>query len=272
MTRPLAQLERVHVESLGQGPPLALLHGWAMHSGLFAPLLPQLVERYRVHLVDLPGHGRSAGLTPYTLEAIAAAVARAVERQASGQPLLLLGWSLGGAVALQWAASAPGRVRGLLLTATAPCFVARPDWPYAMAPSTLRQFGDELAVAYRLTVKRFVTLQLRGSERSRAALAALRDELFSRGEPSREDLRAALALLEDIDLRGRLGAVRQRTLVVSGDRDTFTPPAAGERLSRELPNASFRLIAGAAHAPFLSHPGAFLDALAELADELCDDA
>ena len=175
MTLPMAELDRVHVESVGKGPALVLLHGWAMHSGWFAPLLPSLVERYRLILVDLPGHGRSASLTPYTLDAMAAAVARAVERAADGEPMLIFGWSLGGAVALRWAQSEPDRVRGLLLAATTPCFVARPDWPHAMAASTLRQFGDELSVSYRLTVQRFAALQMLGSERARAVLAALAD-------------------------------------------------------------------------------------------------
>jgi pimeloyl-[acyl-carrier protein] methyl ester esterase len=47
----------VRVECVGRGRPLVMLHGWAMHSGLWFPLLPRLIERYRMHLVDLPGHG-----------------------------------------------------------------------------------------------------------------------------------------------------------------------------------------------------------------------
>jgi pimeloyl-[acyl-carrier protein] methyl ester esterase len=258
----------VHVESSGRGPSLVLLHGWAMHSGLFSPLVPRLVGRYRVRSVDLPGHGRSGVMTPYTLEAIAAAVAAAVERlpDAGSEPALLLGWSLGGAVALQWAASAPDHVRGLLLVGTSPCFIRRSGWPHAMEASTLRQFGDELATSYSLTLQRFVTLQLQGSEHAGVVAAQLRSQLFARGEPSRDALSAALDLLESIDLRGRLDAVRQRAVVVAGERDTLTPPAAGEWLSRNLPHASFRLIPGAGHAPFLSHPEPFLAALAELDD------
>ena len=49
----------VHVESLGAGPPLVLLHGWAMHSGLWGSVPQQLAQRFRVHAVDLPGHGAS---------------------------------------------------------------------------------------------------------------------------------------------------------------------------------------------------------------------
>ena len=49
----------LHVEVAGDGPPLVLLHGWAMHGGVFAPLVERLAPRFTLHLVDLPGHGHS---------------------------------------------------------------------------------------------------------------------------------------------------------------------------------------------------------------------
>jgi pimeloyl-[acyl-carrier protein] methyl ester esterase len=255
----------VCVESTGRGPPLVLLHGWAMHSGLFAPLLPRLTSRFRVHRVDLPGHGGSATVAPYALDTIVAAVATAVARSAGDVegPLTLLGWSLGGAVALRWAHTEPARITRLILTGTTPCFVARPDWPHAMAATTLQRFGDELAVAYRLTLQRFIALQVQGSEHARAVRAQLRDELFARGEPSPETLRAALELLGRTDLRGEVGAIAQPTLVIAGARDALTPPPASEWLARALPRGAFRLIDGAGHAAFLSHPEAFVRAIAD---------
>src|SRR3546814_13932475 len=47
------------IEETGEGPPLVLLHGWAMHGGVFAPLVERLRERYRLYVVDLPGTGPS---------------------------------------------------------------------------------------------------------------------------------------------------------------------------------------------------------------------
>jgi len=253
----------LHVESIGEGPPLILLHGWAMHSGLFAPLLPRLLDAYRVHRIDLPGHGRSPAWSPYALDTLVAAVDEEVSRVASSEPVSVLGWSLGGAVALRWARDSPQRIGRLVLVATTPCFVARPDWPCAMAETTLRQFGDELAASYRLTLQRFVTLQVQGSEHARAVLAELRAQLFARGEPSPAALRAALELLARVDLRAEVGSILQNTVVIAGGRDTLAPPAAGEWLARNMPNASFHLIEGAAHAPFLSHPEAFMSAFAD---------
>ena len=83
------------------------------------------------------------------------------------------------------------------------------------------------------------------------------------GEPSREVMHDALQLLARTDLRPETGAISQPAVVVAGERDTLVPPAAGEWLSRTLPRASFRLIPGAAHAPFLSHPDAFMSAFAD---------
>ncbi len=49
----------IHVHIEGEGRDLVLLHGWAMHGGIFTDLLPELKQHHRVHVIDLPGHGQS---------------------------------------------------------------------------------------------------------------------------------------------------------------------------------------------------------------------
>jgi pimeloyl-[acyl-carrier protein] methyl ester esterase len=250
---------KLSVESTGDGPPLVLLHGWAMHSGIWGALVPRLARRFRVHAVDLPGHGHSASVSPFTLDGAVAAVGAALE-SAEG-PLTVLGWSLGGQVAMRWAVSEPVRVGRLALICTSPRFVAGDDWPHAMSPETLARFGDELNVAWKLTVQRFLALQMHGSEHGRAVLAELRHQIYARGEPSPAALSGALDMLMTTDLRDEIAAAEQPALVVSGSRDTLTLPGAGHWLAGHLPNARFALISGAAHAPFLSHAEAFDAAL-----------
>lgn len=259
-----ASAPRVHIEAVGAGPPLLLLHGWGMHGGLFAPILPALAQGHRVHVADLPGHGHSAPLSPLTADGIVAALDAALAQDDA--PLTIVGWSLGGALALHWALRRPQRVGKLVLVCTTPAFVARADWPHAMARDTLRMFGDELRVAYRQTLQRFLTLQVQGSEAGRATLARLRHELFARGEPAPGVLAESLALLEGIDLRSVIPQIRTRTLVLTGARDALAPPEAGAWLARTLPDARLVEIAGAAHAPFLSHRDAFGAAVAEFLD------
>jgi len=248
----------LHVESVGAGPPLVLLHGWAMHGGLFAPLLAALAARRRVHVVDLPGHGRSGPVTPFTIDATVDALDRAFP---AGPPLAVMGWSLGGVIALHWALAHPARIERLALVCTTPKFVADDAWPHAMAPATLARFADELSVAWKLTLQRFLSLQVQGSDEGRATLAALRHELFARGEPSPQVLAAALQALGSTDVRARVGEIAVPTLVIAGERDTLTPPQAAAWLAQALPAARLVRIAGAGHAPFLSHRDEVLDAL-----------
>jgi pimeloyl-[acyl-carrier protein] methyl ester esterase len=254
----------IHVASVGRGPPLVLLHGWGMHSGLWSSLVPRLIDRYRLHLVDLPGHGYSGALAvppPLSFCRVVEAIELAIAETPAPVPLMILGWSLGAQVALEWARLRPERVGALVLISATPSFVQRPDWPHAMAEATLRQFGNELTVAYRLTLQRFVTLQVQGSEHARDTLASLRSHLFARGEPSPRTLRDSLELLVSSDLRGGISAISQPALVIAGERDTITPADAARWLASALPHASLLVIPGAAHAPFLSRPEAVVDAL-----------
>jgi pimeloyl-[acyl-carrier protein] methyl ester esterase len=252
-------MSKLSVESTGHGPPLVLLHGWAMHSGIWGAMVPHLARRFRVHAVDLPGHGHSAPIAPCTLDAMVAAVDAALDAEA--RPLTLMGWSLGGLVAMHWALSRPARVDRLVLVCTTPKFVAADDWPHAMPAEAIARFGDELHVAWKLTVQRFLALQVHNSDHGRATLAALREQLWARGEPTRSALSAALDVLVTTDLRADVPHIAQPTLVIAGGRDTLTPPAAGRGLAAAIPGARFEEIAGSAHAPFLSHHDEFFAAL-----------
>jgi pimeloyl-[acyl-carrier protein] methyl ester esterase len=252
-------MSRISVESIGHGPPLVMLHGWAMHSGIWGPIVAQLARSHRVHMVDLPGHGHSAPIAPCTLDAIAAAVDAALDGET--RPLDVLGWSFGGLVAMRWAESRPARVRRLALVCTTPKFVAGADWPHAMSAEAIARFGDELHVAWKLTVQRFLALQVHNSEHGRATLAAMREQLWARGEPARPALSSALDVLVTEDLRADAPRIAQSTLVIAGGRDTLTSPDAGRWLAAAMPDARFCEIAGSAHAPFLSHRDEFLAAL-----------
>ena len=130
----------VHVEAVGDGPPLVMLHGWAMHSQMWGRLVAHLARRYRVRAPDLPGHGRSPPLDPLTLESISQALDTTFAGEA--RPLTVLGWSLGGLVAMHWALTRPDRIGRLVLISATPRFAAGADWPHAMSRQTLQRFGE----------------------------------------------------------------------------------------------------------------------------------
>jgi len=123
----------------------------------------------------------------------------------------------------------------------------------------LEQFAADLEQNHAATLRRFIALQLRGSENERELLVRLRERLFNRGEPDIGALRAGLDILRDADLRKEVPDVRQPTLVITGERDKLTPPEASSWLAQTMPGARLIRIAGAAHVPFLSHPDHFVE-------------
>lgn len=257
----------LHVESVGAGSPLVLLHGWGLHGGIFTPLLLSLAQRHRVHVIDLPGHGHSASIAPYTLDAIVDAVVDSLDSQVdAGAPLAIFGWSFGGTVAQRFAARHPQRIACLALVCTTPRFVSGADWPHGVAPRVLEQFGDELRVAYVPTIRRFLSLQMQNVADARPTLALMRAQLEARPPADPVALAGALAILESTDLRDAAPALAMPALVVTGGRDTLTPAGAGAWLASAMPHARLAPIAEAAHIPFLSHPAEFAAAVAPFLD------
>ncbi|MCN0153369.1 alpha/beta fold hydrolase [Salinispora arenicola] len=111
---------RIWYEWHGAGRPLVLLHGGFGSTEMFAPLLPVLTERRSVLAVDLQGHGRTADVDrPLRYESLADDVA-ALTAQLGLTEVDVLGYSLGGGVALRTAIQYPGLVNRLVVV-SAPC-------------------------------------------------------------------------------------------------------------------------------------------------------
>jgi pimeloyl-[acyl-carrier protein] methyl ester esterase len=254
----------LYTEVRGDGPALVLLHGWGLNVRVWDGLTAALCDRFRIIAVDLPGHGHSVWLPERSsLEEQAAQVAETVAAIASEYSLL--GWSLGGQIALQLAATqlrtglpARGRfgrqaVNRLVLIAATPRLISAPDWPHGAPPERLAAQAEGLATDYRRTVSDFLELQVRGSAGGGEALEVLRAALFAHGYPAVAALARDLELLRETDLRPLLIGITLPTLVIAGQYDRVTLAAASHALAAGLPDARYVEIRRAAHAPFLSH-------------------
>ncbi|TBR12951.1 MAG: pimeloyl-[acyl-carrier protein] methyl ester esterase [Lysobacter sp.] len=236
----------MHIESVGSGPSIAMIHGWAMHGGLFAPLVDRLRDRYTLHLVDLPGHGYSRDSTrPLDPAALAHALLDAAP------DAVWLGWSLGGQFALRVALDSPERVHGLVMLASSPRFVAGDGWPHGVKPTLFRDFASALSKDFRGTLDGFLALEALGSATAQDELRALRAQAFARGEPSTAALVRGLELLDSFDARDELAGLRVPSLWISGRRDRLVPAGAMPVAAALAPDAASRVIADAGHAPFL---------------------
>lgn len=247
----------LNIESIGSGRDLVVLHGWALHSGVFDHIAEALAAHFRVHFIDLPGHGHNAGQPmPDTLEMLARDVASQVPDNS-----LWLGWSLGGLVAMQAACRFPGKVARLACVASTPRFLAATDWPHAVQRSTLDKMAHDLERDFKATVNGFLSLQVLGDERAQSLLRELRGKLYAHGEPALQSLQHGLKILHDTDIRHEIVEVTRPMLAIYGQRDRLAPAAVGEWLSAASAEIENLEIRRAAHAPFLSHREEFLDAV-----------
>jgi pimeloyl-[acyl-carrier protein] methyl ester esterase len=249
----------MHVETRGLGPSLVLVHGWAMHGGIFAPLLDALARVRTLHLVDLPGHGRSADEALVLDDCARTLVARI-------GPADWLGWSLGGLVALEAARQAPDSVRTITLLATNPRFVTAPDWEHGVPHDVFVEFGADLARDYDRTIDRFLALECHGSDCARDDLRTLRRQLNDHGAPSRQALEAGLEILDGSDLRDALPSLTMPALWLAGARDRLVPWQAMAWAAERMPSARFARITGGGHAPFIGHPDRVLAELLPFLD------
>jgi pimeloyl-[acyl-carrier protein] methyl ester esterase len=246
------------------GRDLVLLHGWSLNLRVWDPLVQALAPHYRVITVDLPGHGGS-DWDPRA----ASPAAQAWRVHETLEPLTerycLLGWSLGGQVALDLAAALPAHIDALALIAATPRFLRGAGWRCGTPRAQLARLIHRLYANSHKAVNEFLALAARGSAPRTSAhvLHTLRRALKSDGWAHPAALASGLARLRDTDLRAGLGRVEVPTLVVAGQRDRIVRAAASRALARRIRAARYVEIRGAAHAPFLSHPGQFARHLRE---------
>ena len=251
----------LHIESVGSGPHLVMLHGWGMHSGVWQPLVKRLSRQFTLHLVDLPGMGFSQPIEPSHLHAVAEKVAEQIPGNAD-----ICGWSLGGLVATRIALTYPEHVRRMVLVGSTPRFVntdIAPDWQHGIEAEVFQNFAAQVGQDYQSTLIKFLTLQCMGASDSRATIKQLRASFAERPVPTAGSLQKALRMLLENDLREEIPYLRKPVLLMHGDRDTLAPLQAAHWLAQHLPFGRLRVMAGASHAPFLSHPEQFIEALVQ---------
>ena len=255
-------MAHLHIESLGAGKDLVLLHGWGMHGGIWDGVRERLAQDFRLHIVDLPGYGESPTCHPYTLEQVAEILVNAFPDKVN-----VCGWSLGGQVALSWAKQAPDQIERLALVGTTPCFTNKKDWTSGISGEVFDAFAQNLQQDYEATLKRFLSLQARSGEDARQVMAHLRATLFARGRPAMDALQAGLRILQESDLREQIAEVRQPVLLIHGEHDTLAPVAAAHWMHANLPQALLAVVVGSAHAPFLSHRQEFEKLLSDFMND-----
>ena len=240
------------------------VHGWGMNHTIWQPLLEKLPSWIDAELMDLPGHGERYKESFGDLHCLTDDVAEHCQRvKNNNQPLFLIGWSLGGLPCLQAAIEKPQAVDALMLVSSSPCFVTQKNWPYGVDAQIFEQFAESLKTDFSGTIRRFLSLQVKGSESGRVILRELREKILQQGQPNQASLDAGLDVLKHTDLREALSKISQPVCWGLSGQDGLVNAESSSALKQMMKQAEVKIYDKAGHAPFLSHTDEFALQLVE---------
>ncbi len=211
-------------------PTLLCVHGSGGDSSVWLHQFSGLAPDCTLIAPDLPGHGKTQGRGGYTVEEYAGWLESFAEALGL-RSIIVMGYSMGGAVAQTFAHAYPTRVEGLILVSTAMRFIVAPEYLKVLQRDFHRAARASCDSAYAPGV--MPELYHRGLEML----------LSNGGEAMYEDVLACT----QFDSTAWVGKISAAGLVISGNNDTITPPDSGRELAAKLPRGSFMSFSGAGH-------------------------
>jgi len=236
------------VEGPAAAPPVLLLHSLGTTLHMWDPQAAALAKHYRVIRMDMRGHGLSeAPPGPYSMAMLARDALALLDALGIAEAHIA-GVSIGGRIALQIAAQAPGRVISLLPCDTALEFGGAANWQDRM---DLVARGGIAAVA-DATMGRWVLDQSLASSKGLLRMLLGTDPVGWTG---------CAAALRDCTAADVAGKIACPTTIIVGDRDLSTPLSAAEAIRDTIPGSALVTIAEAAHIPNFEREGALTRAV-----------
>lgn len=219
---------------------ITLLSGWALAPHTLQPLreaLQQLLPNVNVDIQPLPAVQLSS------LETDLSSLAQQLK------PGVLVGWSLGGMLAVQLNRRFPEHFPRVATLASNACFVERRDWPGAMPTGTFKAFYQSYRDDPEKALQRFALLVTQGSPQARQLARELQWDSLSA-----EQRLHGLAILGMLDNRVALRSPLQPMLHCFGARDALVPVAAAEAIAALHPASRIAISYEASHALPLEQP------------------
>jgi pimeloyl-ACP methyl ester carboxylesterase len=229
------------------GPVLVLVHG-AGGSHLHWPAQLRRLSGATVHSLDLPGHGRSQGSGCDTIEGYVAALVAFFDGVGLSSAVVV-GHSMGGAIAQKLALAQPERVQALVLVGTGA--------KLRVAPAILEGVKHDFDQVVDL-ITRYAW-----SAEADPALKNLGREALRQTGP--EVLLSDFLACDRFDIMDRVSEIDVPALVIGGTSDKLTPIKYSRFLAEQMPNAQLTIVEGAGHMVMLERPEETVSALREFA-------
>jgi pimeloyl-ACP methyl ester carboxylesterase len=232
-------------------PPLVLVHGAGGNLMHWPGELRRLPDR-TVYALDLPGHGKSSGVGRAEIVAYAEVV-RGFAEALELLPFVLVGHSMGGAIALEFALRYPTRLAGLILVGTGA--------KLRVAPEILTGILDDFTGTAVLLAQR-----AHGEHVDPNLLCLYVRRLR---EISPEIIRDDFAACDAFDRRADVSRIAPPTLILCGDADRMTPVKYSQYLHDQITGSRLVVVPGAGHMVMLEQPAAVAEAVDRFLTGFC---
>lgn len=240
----------------GVGPPLLFVHGFPLNRGAWSKQVEAFKSSYRVVVPDLRGLGDSEATEgPVSMHRFAEDLHALLVHLNTG-PVILVGHSMGGYVALAFAKAFPQDLQGLVLVGT------KAGADSGEGATARRAMAAKVREEGLSVVMEAMAPKMLSARNTDVAMAASVRALMGTSKPAGV-VSALLGMAERPDAGLWLGKIKARTLVIAGADDTIIPPRESEALMMAIPTAQLKLIPKAGHLVAFERPDAFNEALRE---------
>jgi 3-oxoadipate enol-lactonase len=241
--------------------PIIFIPGIGADTHMFDPVVARLEPAFECIGWNLPGYGSTPLRGAYGFADLARWLADDLD-ELGHDTAFVLGHSIGGMAALEFAHSFPDRLEGLILSGTTPAFGSR-DGTFA-AKFLADRLGPLDAGATMAELARSAPAELLGS---RAGEDTARKTVSLLAEVRQDAYRQAIACLVTFDRREALARIRTPTLLIAGEEDRNAPLRTMERMVTSLPRAAIEVLPGVGHMAPLEAPETFAQAVRYFIEE-----
>jgi len=248
---------KLYYEKYGTGIPVICIHGFPLDHSIWKPLIPFLETKAQVILPDLRGHGKSpAPAAPYSMQNLAEDILDLINDLGFPQ-VLLVGQSMGGYAALQFARSYPERLLGLVLAAS---------HPYADDPEKKEGRYDTIKEVQQAGVaKALVGFPVRLSP-----VPEIQE--FTRRIINKTSLEGVIgslqAMAERTDYSDVLLNAQYLTAIILGEKDVFITKEQKEKMQTQFPKTRFSILENAAHMVMMERPQNISEIILEITNQI----
>lgn len=225
--------------------PILLIPGWGINKGIWKYQIEYFSQNYRTVAVSLEGDANvSDDRTRVHTEHLLGII-----KNLKLKNINLVGWSMGGMIAINFVSQHPEYVKKLVLVSTPAKFVASEDYDAGISPIVMQSFINKFRKSPMRMLSNFASLILKNADFKKEDLNLIRR---SSSISDKNTTLQNLLFLRDCDLRNKLHSIKVPTLVIHGKGDMICPYVCADYMHSKIKNSVLHTFENAGHVPFVT--------------------